>query len=214
MSSTLSASTQGSLLVLDNHDSFTYNLVDELSQLGFTVEVYRNSVDVKVITQRLAELKRQGPVAVVLSPGPGYPRHAGNLMALIKHCVGRYPLLGICLGFQAIAEHFGGHTLPCNEAAHGKSAVITTTDHPLFSRILDYSSGQLTVARYHSLQVSNMPSELEIIAHYHNIPMALCHKTLPIAGLQFHPESIMTIRGTEILHSCISFLTLQGHHNA
>src|SRR5690554_7937024 len=95
----VSQNNKGILLLLDNQDSFTYNLVDELAQLGFIVEVYRNTVELGVITDRLATIANTGPVTVVLSPGPGYPSQAGNLMALIDHCVGRYPLLGICLGF-------------------------------------------------------------------------------------------------------------------
>lgn len=208
---------KGTVVVLDNQDSFTYNLVDELAQLGLQVEVYRNTVALAVITQRLAELtasatgEQATPVTVVLSPGPGYPSQAGNLMALINHCAGRYPMLGICLGFQAIIEHFGGTIGPCSKAAHGKAATISTTNHPLFGPLSNNriapANGELTVARYHSLQATQVPSELHTIAHYQGIPMAVCHHQLPIAGLQFHPESIMTIRGSDILRSCLAFLT-------
>jgi len=213
----VSQNNKGTLLLLDNQDSFTYNLVDELAQLGFAVEVYRNTVELGVITQRLAELElaanieNNGPVTLVLSPGPGYPSQAGNLMALIEHCVGRYPLLGICLGFQAIVEHFGGSIERCNNPAHGKAATIRTTGHPLFADLPQ----QLSVARYHSLQASQVPNELEIIAQYDTIPMAVCHRELAVAGLQFHPESIMTIQGTDILRHCIAFLetsALESHH--
>lgn len=211
------SSSQGTVIVLDNQDSFTYNLVDELAQLGFHVEVYRNTVAVEVITSRLASLtsnvngKTAQPVSVVLSPGPGYPSEAGNMMALIEHCTGRYPMLGICLGFQAIVEHFGGTIGRCENAAHGKSAMITTTCHPLFRHPKGEGHVEFSVARYHSLQAENVPAELDIIASYQGIPMAVCHQQLPIAGLQFHPESIMTIRGSDILNSCISFLT-QGQN--
>ncbi len=212
-----STELKGTVFVLDNQDSFTYNLVDELAQLGLQVEVYRNTVALAVITQRLADLttnvegEQSAPVTVVLSPGPGYPSQAGNLMALINHCAGRYPMLGICLGFQAIIEHFGGTIGPCSKAAHGKAATISTTNHPLFGPLnnnrIAPANGELTVARYHSLQATKVPSELHTIAHYQGIPMAVCHHQLPIAGLQFHPESIMTIRGSDILRYCITFLT-------
>lgn len=203
---------RGTVVVLDNQDSFTYNLVDELAQLGLQVEVYRNTVALAVITQRLATLTAlTAPVTVVLSPGPGYPSQAGNLMALIDHCAVRYPMLGICLGFQAIIEHFGGTIGPCSHAAHGKAATISTTEHPLFGPLNQHqlapTKGELTVARYHSLQATQVPSSLKVIAHYQGIPMAVCHHQLPIAGLQFHPESIMTIQGSDILRSCLAFLT-------
>jgi len=213
MNPSVSSTPSGTLIVLDNQDSFTYNLVDELAQLGFQVEVFRNTVELEVITNRLASLssnnngKTAQPVTVVLSPGPGYPNKAGNMMALIQHCVGRYPLLGICLGFQAIIEHFGGTIGRCANAAHGKSAIITTCAHPIFSQANGGLAREFTVARYHSLQADQVPSELDIIASYQGIPMAICHQQLPIAGLQFHPESIMTIRGSDILRSSISFLT-------
>lgn len=196
----------GTLVMLDNQDSFTYNLVDELAQLGYALEVYRNTVDLAVITQRLAILESQGPVAVILSPGPGHPSQAGILMEFIQHCVGRYPLLGICLGFQALVEHFGGQVGRCFETVHGKAAAVNTLEHPIFNHL----SNPLNVARYHSLQALSMPDALHVVAEVNNIPMAVVHRHEPAVGFQFHPESIMTIQGSALLQNTLAFL-IQHH---
>ncbi|MCC5855397.1 MAG: aminodeoxychorismate/anthranilate synthase component II [Idiomarina sp.] len=193
----------GTLVMLDNQDSFTYNLVDELAQLGYTLEVYRNTVPLNTLTERLATLTQQGSVQVVLSPGPGHPREAGILMPLIEHCAGRYPMLGICLGFQALVEHFGGNVGRCAETVHGKAAAISHTEHPVFGSI----PSPLTVARYHSLQALEVPEDLEVVAEIRGIPMAVCHRTLPCVGFQFHPESIMTIAGTTLLKATTDYLS-------
>ncbi|RUO40537.1 anthranilate synthase component II [Aliidiomarina taiwanensis] len=211
MKPTLPPHTQGVVFVLDNLDSFTYNLVDEFAQLGFYTQVFRNTLPLASLLAHLTELEQVaadhglGPVTLVLSPGPGYPAQAGQLIPLIKACVGRVPMVGICLGFQALVEHFGGHIGPCSNPAHGKSAAIQTQAHPLYQQLPQ----PLLVARYHSLQATQVPSELEIIAQLDTIPMAICHKQHAILGLQFHPESIMTTTGSQLLSNCIQFLENQ-----
>lgn len=197
---------RGTLVMLDNQDSFTYNLVDELAQLGYALEVYRNTVDFSVIRARLELLEQQGPVAVILSPGPGHPTQAGVLMDLIQYCAGRFPMLGICLGFQAIVEHFGGQVGRCSETVHGKAASVSTTPHPVFQQL----DNPLNVARYHSLQALRMPDALDIVAEVNDIPMAVVHTHKAIVGFQFHPESIMTIQGSALLKNTLAFL-LQQH---
>lgn len=207
----LPPNTQGVVFVLDNLDSFTYNLVDEFAQLGFYTQVFRNTLPLASLLAHLHQLEQLaaehqlGPVTVVLSPGPGYPAQAGQLIPFINACVGRVPMLGICLGFQALVEHFGGHIGPCSNPAHGKSAAIHTQSHPLFKQLPQ----PLLVARYHSLQASQVPSELNMIAQLDSIPMAVCHQQYAIVGLQFHPESIMTTTGSQLLGNCIDFLESQ-----
>ncbi|WP_113906425.1 aminodeoxychorismate/anthranilate synthase component II [Aliidiomarina celeris] len=200
--------SRGTLVMLDNQDSFTYNLVDELAQLGYALEVYRNTVSLQVIEQRLAELKAQGQVALILSPGPGHPNQAGVLMELIASAVGRYPILGICLGFQALIEHFGGTVGRCFETVHGKSALIETQEHAIFKAL----SSPLSVARYHSLQALTVPPAVNIVAQVNNIPMAFVHEHKPVVGFQFHPESIMTIHGSALLKNTIEYLLQEKAH--
>jgi len=205
------AATQGVVFVLDNQDSFTYNLVDEFAQQGFHVEVFRNTLPLTSLLEHLTALQQQaeahqlGPVTLVLSPGPGYPAQAGQLMPLINACAGRVPMLGICLGFQAIVEHFGDNIGPCHSPAHGKSAAIKIHDHALFSGLAQ----PLQVARYHSLQARLVPTSLKVIAEFEGIPMAISHQQHAIVGLQFHPESIMTMTGSQLLRNCIHFLESQ-----
>ncbi|CUS48631.1 MAG: anthranilate synthase amidotransferase component TrpG [Idiomarinaceae bacterium HL-53] len=195
------------ILMLDNQDSFTYNLVDELAQIGCQLEVYRNTTALDTVINELSRLEQLGPVLIVLSPGPGHPREAGILMPLLAHVVGKYPVLGICLGFQAIVEYFGGEVARCYETVHGKTAYIDTTTHPIF----EDTNNSSMVARYHSLMATAVPSELEIIAKTRDIPMAVSHQAMPCVGFQFHPESIMTTDGSLLLQRTVAYLTRTQH---
>ncbi|MEI8645867.1 aminodeoxychorismate/anthranilate synthase component II [Pseudoalteromonas sp. Hal040] len=186
---------------LDNFDSFSYNLVDELSMLGCQLVVYRNNISAQSIFDKMCQ--ETVPVLLVLSPGPGAPSDAGCLMELIELCKGRFPMLGICLGQQALTQSYGGVIGHAGETVHGKSSIITLTEHPVFAGMGD----KMPVARYHSLMATKVPDEVEVIACYENIPMAIYHQRDNALGYQFHPESILTPNGALLLQQSIEFLT-------
>jgi anthranilate synthase/aminodeoxychorismate synthase-like glutamine amidotransferase len=192
------------LLVLDNYDSFTYNLVQYAGELGAEPLVYRNDA----LTP--AEALALNPWAIVISPGPCTPREAGISVPLVRAAAGVVPVLGVCLGHQAIGEAFGGAVVRADRLMHGKTTEVIHTGHPLFHGV----SNPVEVMRYHSLVVSprNLPPELEVTAWSGDRPrgqeiMALCHRTLPIFGVQFHPESVATKQGKRLL---ANFLSLAG----
>ena len=191
-----------SVIMLDNQDSFTYNLVDDLASLGYHLEVYRNTTPIGTLEKKLTELKAQGPVLVVMSPGPGHPREAGVLMDLIQLCENKFPMLGICLGFQALVEYFGGQVARCYETVHGKTSHIDTEAHNIFLNL----ESPLPVARYHSLMAHQVIEPLKIIANFQDIPMAIEHAHLPVIGFQFHPESILSQHGEQLLAQSINYL--------
>lgn len=188
------------IYLLDNIDSFTYNLVDEFAQLGYTVKLYRNTVPADYIYQQM--LSETGPVLLVLSPGPGSPAQAGSMPALLKLCDAQFPVLGICLGHQAIVEHFGGVVGRAGETVHGKTAAITLHDHPLFAGL----PNPFLVARYHSLMATEMPNALTLLANDRHIPMAVINEDKRMLGFQFHPESILTTLGKPLLKHSIDYL--------
>ncbi len=192
------------LFMLDNLDSFTYNLVDEFQCLGFEPSVYRNTLSANFIFEKmLAHTKDTSePVLLVLSPGPGEPSKAGCLMALIQKCAGRIPMLGICLGHQALIEHYGGQVERADEIVHGKASNITHTGTGAFDNI----QTPLPVARYHSLVGTNIPEELDVIADYNGMCMAVSSDTDAILAFQFHPESILTTFGATLLAQSIQHL--------
>jgi anthranilate synthase/aminodeoxychorismate synthase-like glutamine amidotransferase len=192
------------LLVLDNYDSFTYNLVQYAGELGADPVVYRN--DALTPEEALA----LEPSAIVISPGPCTPREAGISVPLVRAGAGRVPILGVCLGHQAIGEAFGGRIVRADRLMHGKTTLVAHNGHSLFRDI----PSPVEVMRYHSLLVSaeGLPSELEVTAWSSDRPpgheiMALCHRDLPIYGVQFHPESVATTEGKRLLSN---FLTLAG----
>ncbi|TMO30450.1 anthranilate synthase component II [Pseudoalteromonas sp. S4492] len=186
---------------LDNFDSFSYNLVDELSMFGCQLVVYRNNISAQSIFDKMCQ--ETVPVLLVLSPGPGAPSDAGCLMELIELCKGRFPMLGICLGQQALTQSYGGVIGHAGETVHGKSSIITLTEHPVFAGMGD----KMPVARYHSLMATKVPDDVEVIACYENIPMAIYHQQDNALGYQFHPESILTPNGALLLQQSIEFLT-------
>jgi anthranilate synthase component 2 len=192
------------LFMLDNLDSFTYNLVDEFQCLGFEPTVYRNTLSSDFIFNKMLEhTKETGEkVILVLSPGPGEPKNAGCLMALIKLCAGNIPMLGICLGHQALIEHYGGTVGRAEEIVHGKSSPITHCASGAFANI----PNPLPVARYHSLVGRKVPDSLTIIADYNNMPMAICQENDAILAYQFHPESILTTFGSTLLAQSFDYL--------
>ena len=193
-------SNKPKIFMLDNLDSFTYNLVDEFYSLGFELVIYRNTLSADFIIAQIEA--HQGDVLVVLSPGPGNPTEAGCLMQLIEKTAGKYPILGICLGHQALVQHYGGVIARAPEIVHGKSSNITHTGTGAFAGI----NNPLPVARYHSLIAATMPAELECIAQVNNLPMAIEHKKDAALGFQFHPESILTNYGSHLLAQSIDYL--------
>ena len=184
------------LLMIDNYDSFTYNIVQYFGELGAEVEVFRNDeISVADIAARLdaGQLDR-----LVISPGPCSPAEAGISVAAIKYFAGKLPILGVCLGHQAIGAAFGGKIIRAQELMHGKTSVITTTQQGVFADLPE----QFTVNRYHSLAIekSSCPEVLEVTAWTDDGEiMGVRHKTLPIQGVQFHPESILTEHGHAML---------------
>jgi len=186
------------LLILDNYDSFTYNLVQYFQAIdGVEVSVYRND-QIKLEAVDAFD-------AIVLSPGPGLPKDAGIMPKLIKEYAAKKPILGICLGEQAIAECFGGELYNLERVYHGieTDVKVVSTEEPIFNNLED----KLLVGRYHSWAVSkeNFPDELTITAEDENgVIMAIRHKEFEVSGLQFHPESIMTLKGKEMIQNWVA----------
>lgn len=191
------------ILMIDNYDSFTFNLVHYLEALEYPVLVKRND-DIS-----LEDIESAAPTHIVISPGPCTPNESGISLQAIQHFAGKIPLLGVCLGHQSLVQQFGGKVIRAKQPMHGKTSAITHTQKGLFSGL----HTPLTVARYHSLVVehSSLPDCFEITAWTEDKEgkmdeiMALQHKTLPIHGIQFHPEAIQTEHGKALLSN---FLTL------
>lgn len=180
------------LLMIDNYDSFTYNIVQYFGELGAEVEVFRND-EISV-----ADIAARAPDLLVVSPGPCSPAEAGVSVAAIKHFAGKLPILGVCLGHQAIGAAFGGKIIRAQQLMHGKTSVITTTRQGVFADLPE----QFTVNRYHSLAIekSSCPDALAVTAWTDDGEiMGVRHKELPIQGVQFHPESILTEHGHAML---------------
>jgi anthranilate synthase/aminodeoxychorismate synthase-like glutamine amidotransferase len=189
------------LLVLDNYDSFTYNLVQYAGELGADPVVYRNDC----LTPK--EALALAPDAIVISPGPGTPGEAGISVALVRAAAGVVPLLGVCLGHQAIAEAFGGRVVRADRLMHGKTTGVAHSGHRLFQDI----PSPVEVMRYHSLIVApeGLPQEIEVTAWSSDRApgreiMALAHRTHPVYGVQFHPESVATSHGKRLLANFLS----------
>jgi len=187
------------LLMIDNYDSFTYNLVQYFGELGQEVVVHRNDQ----IT--LEEIERLRPDYLVISPGPCTPNEAGISVAAIRHFAGKIPILGVCLGHQSIGQAFGGKIVRAREVMHGKTSPVWHADKGVFKGV----ENPVTVTRYHSLVIDreSLPDVLEVTAwtqtedgQFDEI-MGVRHKTLPVEGVQFHPESILTEAGHAMLNN-------------
>ncbi len=186
------------ILLLDNFDSFTYNLVDQLRTFGHNVVIYRNNVPAELLIERIQQLAN--PV-LMLSPGPGAPKDAGCMPALLQALRGRLPIIGICLGHQAIIEAYGGHVGQAGEILHGKASAIHHDGEAMFNGL----SNPLPVARYHSLVGSNTPEALIVNASYNGMVMAVRHDADRVCGFQFHPESILTTQGAHLLEQTLAW---------
>ena len=189
------------VFVLDNYDSFTYNLVQYLGELGAEVVVRRND---ELTPEQVEALK---PDRILLSPGPCTPREAGILIPLIRHMAGKAPILGVCLGHQAIGEAFGGQVVRAHTLMHGKTSAVEHDGKGIFSGL----PSPITCTRYHSLIVAedSLPAELMITARSaeangaggRSVIMGLRHRSLPIEGVQFHPESVLTEGGHQMIRN-------------
>lgn len=196
------------ILIIDNYDSFTYNLVQHLGSLGAELEVERN--DVISVDDALA----RKPSAIVLSPGPCTPREAGICVPLVRQAAGRVPLLGVCLGHQAIGEAFGGHTVRAKRVMHGKTSNVMHSGTELFEGL----PSPISVMRYHSLVVdpTTLPNELEVTATAQDDPTeihAVRHRQHPVWGVQFHPESLLTPQGMDLLKNFIRLADKWNRHS-
>ena len=183
------------LLMIDNYDSFTYNIVQYFGELGADVEVFRND---EITLDGIAERVAAGVNRLVVSPGPCSPLEAGISVAAIRHFAGKLPILGVCLGHQAIGAAFGGNIIRAQELMHGKTSVVTTIQQGVFADL----PRQFTINRYHSLAIekSSIPDVLEVTAWTDDGEiMGVRHKTLAVEGVQFHPESILTEHGHAML---------------
>jgi anthranilate synthase/aminodeoxychorismate synthase-like glutamine amidotransferase len=192
------------VFVLDNYDSFTYNLVQYLGELGAEVVVCRNDQ----IT--VAQIEALRPERIVVSPGPCTPQDAGISIELIRHFAGKVPVLGVCLGHQALGEAFGGKVVRAKHLMHGKTSQIEHDGRTVFSGL----PSPMTATRYHSLivQEDDLPPELEISAWTveqdgSRVIMGLRHRKFPVEGVQFHPESVLTVGGKSLIRN---FLVIEG----
>ena len=184
------------VFVLDNYDSFTYNLVQYLGELGAEVEVRRND------QVSIAEIEALRPERIVISPGPCTPADAGISVELIRHFAGKVPVLGVCLGHQAIGEAFGGKVVRAKNIMHGKTSRVEHDGKTIFKGL----ESPMTATRYHSLIVADedLPPELEVSAHTverdgTQVIMGLRHRKFPVEGVQFHPESVLTDEGKKLV---------------
>jgi len=189
------------VFVLDNYDSFTYNLVQYLGELGAEVEVRRND------QMSVEEIEALRPERIVVSPGPCTPQEAGISIDLIRHFAGKVPLLGVCLGHQAIGAAFGGQVVRAKNLMHGKTSQVEHDGKTIFRGL----TSPMTATRYHSLIVAedDLPSELEVSASTidkdgSRVIMGLRHREFPVEGVQFHPESVLTDEGKKLVKNFLS----------
>jgi anthranilate synthase/aminodeoxychorismate synthase-like glutamine amidotransferase len=190
------------VFVLDNYDSFTYNLVQYLGELGQEIEVRRND------QISLDEIESLQPARILISPGPCTPQDAGISIDLIRRFAGKLPILGVCLGHQAIGAAFGGDVVRAKTLMHGKTSAVEHDGKTIFKGL----SSPMTATRYHSLIVKeeSLPAELEVSAHSttpegERVIMGLRHRNFPVEGVQFHPESVLTTEGKKLI---VNFLAL------
>jgi anthranilate synthase/aminodeoxychorismate synthase-like glutamine amidotransferase len=189
------------VFVLDNYDSFTYNLVQYLGEMGQEIVVRRND---QIAIDEIEEL---APERILISPGPCTPQDAGISIALIKHFAGKLPVLGVCLGHQAIGAAFGGEVIRARKLMHGKTSAVEHDGRTIFQQV----PSPMEATRYHSLVVSEkgLPRELEISAYTANsdgsrVIMGLRHKRFPVEGVQFHPESVLTSHGKLLIRNFLA----------
>ncbi|MDE1230799.1 aminodeoxychorismate/anthranilate synthase component II [Vibrio aestuarianus] len=186
------------IIFIDNFDSFTYNLVDQFRSLGHNVTIYRNNIAAQNIEHAVNQL--ENPV-VLLSPGPGAPSEAGCMPELIQRLKGKVPMIGICLGHQAIVEAYGGTVAGAGEIIHGKVSMMAHQNHAIYQQL----PSPLAIARYHSLVATHVPNSLTVTAEVDGLVMSVVQEQDKVCGFQFHPESIMTTHGATLLANAIDW---------
>ncbi len=186
------------IVFIDNFDSFTYNLVDQFRSLGHHVTIYRNHIAADVIENAVSQL--ENPV-VVLSPGPGAPSEAGSMPEILQCLKGKVPMIGICLGHQAMVEAYGGTVAGAGEIVHGKVSMMEHDNHPIYQGL----PSPLAIARYHSLVATSVPDSLTVTAEVDDLVMSIVNEQDKLCGFQFHPESIMTTHGATLLANAINW---------
>ncbi|MDE1334261.1 aminodeoxychorismate/anthranilate synthase component II [Vibrio aestuarianus] len=186
------------IIFIDNFDSFTYNLVDQFRSLGHNVTIYRNNIAAQNIEHAVNQL--ENPV-VLLSPGPGAPSEAGCMPELIQRLKGKVPMIGICLGHQAIVEAYGGTVTGAGEIIHGKVSMMAHQNHAIYQQL----PSPLAIARYHSLVATHVPNSLTVTAEVDGLVMSVVQEQDKVCGFQFHPESIMTTHGATLLANAIDW---------
>ncbi|MDA1060616.1 MAG: aminodeoxychorismate/anthranilate synthase component II [bacterium] len=180
------------ILIIDNYDSFTYNLYQQVETLGKKAQVFKND------EISIAKITRLKPSKIIISPGPGGPNDAGIAMKVIQEFYQQIPILGVCLGHQCIGQVFGSKIIRAKEILHGKTSEIYHTEDKLFSGI----NNPLSAARYHSLVIDHVPKGFTLTAwDENNEIMGIHHKKYPVFGVQFHPESFLTKEGSKIMHN-------------
>jgi anthranilate synthase/aminodeoxychorismate synthase-like glutamine amidotransferase len=182
------------IVLIDNYDSFVYNIARYCRELDHQVRVVRND------QISIPEIKKLAPKHIIISPGPCTPNEAGISNAIIKQLGPQIPILGICLGHQCIGQVFGGQVVKARRPMHGKTSLISHTSKSIFSGL----PNPLRVTRYHSLVVQNLPETLEILATFDDEIMAIAHRSHPIIGVQFHPEAVLTQAGHRLLYNFLS----------
>jgi anthranilate synthase/aminodeoxychorismate synthase-like glutamine amidotransferase len=191
----------GSVIFLDNVDSFTYNLVDEFAKRGAEVEVFRNDVPADRVMARA-----EAASLLVISPGPGSPERAGSCLEVVRLALGRVPVFGVCLGHQALVAATGGSVGRAPAPVHGKAVSIRHGGRPPFEDL----PSPLMAARYHSLAATEVPSALEVTARAEGVVMAVTHRTAPAIGVQFHPESVLTPLGGRLIENVLQWARHAG----
>ena len=185
------------VVLIDNRDSFTFNLVDELNRLSCDILTYQNYASVETIT----ELYESGQMDMLLiSPGPGNPDTAGCCLEVVNQLLGKVTIAGICLGHQIIVQALGGSIGQFAAVVHGKSSLVTHDGSGMFAGL----NSPMKVARYHSLSARDVPEELEVTAMTDDVPMAVANEAKSLYGLQFHPESILTVSGQQLLQNLVA----------
>jgi len=187
------------ILFIDNYDSFTYNLVDEFEKKGCQVTVFRNDLPISLYERTIGEEK---PFLIVLSPGPSHPAGAGACIELVRSYGETVPFFGVCLGHQCIIEALGGTVGPAGEIIHGKIRPVTHNGRGIYRGL----PSPLMAGRYHSLAGTMIPEELEVTARCGDMVMSVQHRRLPLFGVQYHPESILTAAGDAILRNLFTLV--------
>ncbi len=187
------------ICIIDNFDSFTFNLFEEFSHPQNTIHVWRNTMSADEVEKKINELSY--PKLVVFSPGPGHPNEALLMNELIHRLKETTPIFGVCLGMQAIVCAFGGVVSNASSVVHGKARILQHDQTSIFKGLPD----RIYIARYHSLAGHTISEDLRVFGHSENIPMAIEHKKYPIIGIQFHPESILTTYGSCMIENIIKF---------